>query len=134
MCNGTATLVTAVNWWRAHNETLAFFQCRDAKPCLGGMPTGTCKPNFRGPMCALCADDHAGEECALCTERTVSHFIVGLIGVAYFVVIGLVIVKAVGKGHEHKGNALTIVFKIAVTYLQVLVLPPPLLLRNATAP
>ena len=121
VCNGSAAVLTAANWWRAHNNTLTFFQCGPAEPCLGGRLTGTCKPQFTGPLCGVCAAGHAGEDCEKCGDRVQAQFMIGLIGFAYFLVIGVVILKAVRntRAGKSKGSELIKIFKIALTYLQV---------------
>ena len=119
VCNGTAALVTAPNHWRLHNATVTFFECGATEPCVGGATVGTCRPGFRGPLCALCADGHAGESCVECGDPLSSQFVIGALGLGYFVIVGVVILKALGKGHDHSASAPMIVFKVAITYLQV---------------
>ena len=119
VCNGTASLTTEPNYWRAHDATYTFFKCGDMQPCVGGTTVGTCSPGFRGPLCALCKEGYAGETCVECGDSMLSLCILGLFGLAYFVVVGVVVLKAVGKGHDDNVSRPMIVFKVALTYFQV---------------
>ena len=119
VCNGTDRVVTKPNWWRLHNASARFFECGSAQPCLGGTPTGTCKPTFHGPMCSLCIAGHAGEACEPCGSWGLSIFVLGLVCAAWLLGLGVIIVLALRKGHGHQGTAFIIAAKVAMTHLQV---------------
>ena len=119
VCNGTDRLVTAPNFWWAHRRTLTFHECGAARPCVGGAETGRCARGFSGPLCGACAAGHAGERCVPCPRPATAWLLVGGWMAVYVVGAGFIILSALKKGYEHKGNHLLITFKILMMYLQV---------------
>ena len=76
------------NRWRINNQSHIFLECPSpAQPCMGNTSTGTCAPHFHGVMCSQCEDGYAGATCEECAHKVTAWTVIGLLGIAFFLVV-----------------------------------------------